>query len=48
MKTECIYIDDNHYERSLYIDELVITEYVNGKIHYINNNLCLLRQALRQ
>lgn len=47
MKTECIYIEDNNHERILYIDELVTTEYINGKIHYINNNSRLFREVRR-
>lgn len=45
MKTECIYVDENRQERILYIDELVTTEYVNGKNHYMNNNSRLFREV---
>lgn len=47
MKTECIYIDENHQERILYIDELVTVEYENDEIHYINNNSRLFREVRR-
>lgn len=47
MKTECIYIDENNQERILYIDELVTTEYVNGEVHYMNNNSRLFREVRR-
>lgn len=47
MKTECIYVDENHQERILYIDELVTVEYVNDEIHYMNNNSRLFREVRR-
>lgn len=47
MKTECIYVDENHQERILYIDELVTVEYENDEIHYINNNSRLFREVRR-
>lgn len=47
MKTECIYVDENHQERILYIDELVTVEYANDEIHYMNNNSRLFREVRR-
>lgn len=47
MKTECIYADENHQERILYIDELVTIEYSNDEIHYMNNNSRLFREVRR-
>ena len=47
MKTECIYVDENHQERILYIDELVTIEYSNDEIHYMNNNSRLFREVRR-
>lgn len=47
MKTECIYVDENHQERILYIDELVTIEYSNDEIHYMNNDSRLFREVRR-
>ncbi|MDE5823164.1 MAG: hypothetical protein K2H91_00540, partial [Lachnospiraceae bacterium] len=47
MKTECIYVDENHQERILYINELVTIEYSNDEIHYMNNNSRLFREVRR-
>lgn len=47
MKTECIYVDDDHQERILYIDELVTVEYSNDEIHYMNNDSRLFREVRR-